>query len=207
FLLAKLHMDSLTTTLTRKTLKSALQKLRDAQEPSESPYDAAYATTLQRIEEQPENIVRMAKQTRAWVTYAPLGVEELQHALAIEDDTEDIDLDNVLALEDIFSACAGLLTTLESDLSSCGMPSRRSVHLVHFTAQEYLHRTLDEWFPGAYLKMTRDCFTYLSYTTFSSRLCVKWRVEKYRAYPFHGYAASIWGHLAHEIEDKHNAKT
>lgn len=65
----------------------------------------------------------------SWITYAkrPLTTPELQHALATEVGHQDLVRDNISDVEDMVSACAGLVTVdKESDI----------VRLVHYTTQQ-----------------------------------------------------------------------
>ncbi|KAJ6594778.1 hypothetical protein B0H19DRAFT_975013, partial [Mycena capillaripes] len=124
FLLAKLHIESLSTKTTVKGVREALQTLPKTLNDS---YDEA----MRRIKEQNEESKNTAYSTLTWVANAkrPLTVLELRTALAIEPDTKALDEDNVLDIDIILSVCAGLIV-VDEQVSV--------VRLVHYTTQEYL---------------------------------------------------------------------
>jgi IS1 family transposase len=82
FLLAKLHIESLRTKNTIKTIQGALKEL------PENVHEA-YDIETQRIEAQNEDNRKTARSTITWVANAkrPLMVKELQFALAVEPGT------------------------------------------------------------------------------------------------------------------------
>ena len=57
---------------------------------------------------------------------------ELQHALAVETGTSELDEENLLEIGDLISVCAGLVIADEES---------NIIRLVHYTTQEYLERT------------------------------------------------------------------
>ncbi|KAF6806436.1 ankyrin repeat protein [Colletotrichum sojae] len=109
---------------------------------------------MERIQGQLEDQENLAKDALSWIVCArrPLRTAELQHALAIEQGTEELDEDNVPAIEDIVSVCAGLVTVEEES---------RIIRLVHYTAQEYFERNKRRWLPDAEHLITVSCVTYL----------------------------------------------
>jgi hypothetical protein len=89
---------------------------------------------MERIEGQVKDQKELAKQVLSWIAYAkrPLTTLELQHALAIVVGESELDEDNLPEIEDMVSACAGLVTIdKESDI----------IRLIHYTTQEYFERT------------------------------------------------------------------
>ncbi|KAJ6458689.1 ankyrin repeat-containing domain protein [Mycena vulgaris] len=145
FLLAKLHIESLTMQLNIKLVQGALEKLpRDL--------DAAYKDTMERINQQNAGEKELALATLTWVANAKrvLTVAELQEALAIEPGSTRLDPDNRPEISIVLAVCAGLV--IVDDRSSV-------VRLVHFTTQLYL----DGLFPDAHTYITRLLLTYLAF--------------------------------------------
>ncbi|KAF3222658.1 hypothetical protein TWF106_005464 [Orbilia oligospora] len=159
FLLAKLHFESIRYKTTLKRIKTALETLPIG----ETAYASAYETTLGRIKTNDSDPEKIANQALWWIVCAkrPLTTSELQHALAVEVGEPSLDEENLPEIQDIISLCAGLVTVdEESDI----------VRLVHYTAQEYLERTWEKWFPNAHVDITERCITYLSYDIFKPHI-------------------------------------
>ncbi|KAF4837172.1 Vegetative incompatibility protein HET-E-1 [Colletotrichum tropicale] len=156
FLLAQLHLDSLQDKRSAKAIKDALRKLPTGS----SAYDNAYNEAMERIEGQLDDQKTLAKDALSWIVYAtrPLQTLELQHALAVEIDTAELDEDNITELEDIVSVCAGLITIDEES---------EVIRLVHYTTQEFFERTSERWLPNAQELIVDSCVTYLSFDAFS----------------------------------------
>lgn len=148
---------------------------------------------MERIKGQVKDQEELAKQVLMWITCAkrPLTTTELQQALAVEVGKLELDEDNLPQIEDMVSACAGLVTIdEESDI----------IRLVHYTTQEYFKRTQKDWFPDAELHIATTCVTYLSFSVFKSGFC---RTddgfeERLRSNPLYDYAAHNWRHHARE---------
>ncbi|KAH6705255.1 ankyrin repeat-containing domain protein [Leptodontidium sp. MPI-SDFR-AT-0119] len=86
FLLAQLHLDSLTGKRSPKAVQTALKNLIRGS----AAYDHAYEDAMERINGQIKDQEELAKQVLSWITCAkrPLAIIELQHALGVE--IEDI---------------------------------------------------------------------------------------------------------------------
>ncbi|KAJ6587483.1 ankyrin repeat-containing domain protein [Mycena vulgaris] len=154
FLLAKLHIESLASKNTIKAVREALQHLpTDLQQ----TYDEA----IGRIKRQREEDRELGLLALTWVANAkrPLSVSELQEALAIEEDSTFLDVDNLLDISMILSVCAGLIIVDET-LSV--------VRLIHYTAQGYLDNIQSDQFPLAQTKIVFTCLTYLSLKEFEN---------------------------------------
>jgi len=151
---------------------------------------------MERIDGQLEDQALLAKQVLAWITLAkrPLTLLELQHALAVEFGTSELDKENISQIEDVISVCAGLVTIDKE----CGI-----VRLVHYTAHAYFERpeTQQHWFPNAQAEITAVCITYLSFSIFGSGFCESENAfeERMRLYPLYDYAARHWGSHAREV--------
>jgi hypothetical protein len=151
---------------------------------------------MDRIERQHSDQKDLALRALSWITSAkrPLTTVELQHALGVELNETDLDRDNIPDLEDIVSACCGLITIDEqSDI----------IRLVHYTTQEYFQRTRTKWFPLAESEIAETCVAYLSYNTFESGRCKTDPEfeERLSSYPLYDYASHYWGSHARSTLD------
>ncbi|KAL4875863.1 hypothetical protein BJY04DRAFT_223608 [Aspergillus karnatakaensis] len=117
---------------------------------------------------------------------------ELQHALAVELGQTDLDVDNVVAIDDIISVCSGIVTVDERS----GI-----VRLVHYTAQKFFKRSVQVWFPDAEYQITLICLTYLNFDSFGAGACGTSEEYDRRLYqyPFHVYAAKYWSSYAQSV--------
>lgn len=156
FLLAQLHLGSLSGKTTIKAVKTAVQNLPKGSDVLE----IAYGEALKRIDTQKLAMQQLAKQALSWIVCAARQLEasELQVALAVEEGTSELDEENKSDLDDIVSACAGLVTIDENS---------NIIRLVHYTTQEYFDQTLSDWAPTAHVKITETCLTYLSFDAFA----------------------------------------
>ncbi|KAI9683378.1 MAG: hypothetical protein M1829_005450 [Trizodia sp. TS-e1964] len=196
FLLAQLHLDSLRDKTSPKAIKKAVTELPRGSEALES----AYRQALVRILDQQRGLARLAKLVLCWISFAkrPLKIEELEHAIAIEQGETEFDEENITSFEESISVCAGLVTLDEES---------REIRLVHYTTQEYFERVRSQIFSDALEFITIDCLTYLNFEIFSSRRhrSIQSIPEKSQ-YPLYDYAAKNWGFHAkeHESEDTSN---
>ncbi|KAJ7223968.1 ankyrin repeat domain-containing protein [Mycena rebaudengoi] len=152
FLLAKLHVESLATKITVKSLREALTNLP-------KDLEHTYNEAIERIESQSEEDRNLAFLTLTWVANAkrPLTIAELQEAIAIEVDSKSLDPDSILDITYIVGVCGGLMVI---DLAD------GQVRLIHYTTQGYLDSVQATKFPRAQTEITQACFTYLSFKTF-----------------------------------------
>jgi hypothetical protein len=176
FLLAQLHMASLSTKPNRKAVREALEKLPEQ-------LDSTYDEVMRRIENQNSDDRKIAQRVLGWISFAkrPLSLLELQHALATEPRTESFDEDNVMDQELITSTCAGLVFVDEES---------NIVRLVHYSTQEYFARHCHELFPTAEREISEVCLTYLMFQS-----------EPGSEGPFHSYALEYLGaHIRGDLE-------
>ncbi len=157
FLLARLHVDSLLDKRTTWKVRSTLENL------SKSPaaLDEAYKEAIKRIDGQLVEDRSLARRALSWIIYAkrPLTTQELCCALSVESGDKSQNKDNICDIEDVLSACAGLVVVdKESNV----------VRLVHHTTQEYFERIRSTWLPSAQEEIAAGCLTYLSFDTFRS---------------------------------------
>jgi hypothetical protein len=130
---------------TRKAVREALENLPKGQ-------DAIYDEAMERIYNQDEEDVQLAKKLLSWVSYSrrPLTVRELQHALAVELDDKATDEEALLDETRMISVCAGILTIdHESDI----------IRLVHYTTEEYFERKRLGKFPPGQTSIAMTCLT------------------------------------------------
>ncbi|PNY26502.1 Ankyrin repeat domain-containing protein 50 [Tolypocladium capitatum] len=189
FLLAQLHLHSLIGKRSPKAVRTALKSLATGS----NAYDEAYNDAIERIEGQVKDQEDLAKQVLSWITCAKrqLTTTELQHALAVEVGAPELDEDNMPQIEDIISACAGLVTVDQES---------KTIRLVHYTAQEYFERLRMGLFPDAQLDIATICIAYLSFKAFDEGFCGADDVfeERLRSHPFYNYASRNWGHHVYE---------
>ena len=137
--------------MTVKAVKVALQELPKGSK----ALDLAYEEALQRIESQKLGCQQLAKSIMSWIVCAQkqLTTPELRYALAIEDESSELDEDNLPDMSEVITVCAGLVIIDEkSDV----------VRLVHYTAQDFFERTTSVWAPFAEEMIAKSCLTYLS---------------------------------------------
>ncbi|KAL8686003.1 MAG: hypothetical protein Q9218_007413 [Villophora microphyllina] len=144
FLLAQLHLGSLSGKTTTKAVKTALRSMPKGSD----VLHLAYVEALGRIEAQQPDMQHLAKQVMYWITCAArqLSASELQEALAVEEGTSELDGENKPDLDDIVSVCLGLVTIDEDS---------NIIRLVHYTTQEFLEN-LPDWILSALLKEGYD---------------------------------------------------
>ncbi|KAJ7487011.1 ankyrin repeat-containing domain protein [Mycena latifolia] len=183
FLLAKLHIESLATKNTIKAVREALQHLpKDLQH----TYDEA----MERINHQTEEDRQLGMFALTWVanTKRPLSVAELREALAIEPESTFLDTDNLLDMDIILSACAGLIIVDEAV---------SVVRLIHYTAQDYMDSIQSKQFPSAHITIVSTCLTYLSFPEFD---IIRYARRLLVAHPFLEYAQYCLMHAKGEPE-------
>ncbi|KAI1359875.1 hypothetical protein F5Y08DRAFT_318569 [Xylaria arbuscula] len=194
FLLAQIYLGSLNDKLTPKAVRKALTHFKQQTHTEDQKLQLltkAYDQAMNRINGQELGFQELAKKTLSWITCAkrPLTKTELQHALAVEIGESKLDDDNLPQIEDMLSACAGLVTIdEESDI----------IRLVHYTTQEYFEQKHKDWFPGTETEMTIICITYLSFSIFDTGFCESDDEfeERLLENPFYNYATNNWGHHA-----------
>ncbi|KAK4944340.1 hypothetical protein LTR10_016226 [Elasticomyces elasticus] len=214
FLLAKLHCDALMAKTKPKDVSESLKKFREGG----NALERAYEDTMQRIKSQPAEHEELARRVLTCITFCarPLTVVEVQHALAIDEDTTVLDAEYDLDDPDLMiSCCAGLVTV---DAQS------NVIRLVHYTTQAFL-QTLSEGFlldPHGFIASC--CLNYLHLDAFADghpyvetdgQYDISELREKHRdlrekrnlQYPFLRYSAAYWNHhLSRTIPAIHATK-
>ncbi|KAJ7097016.1 hypothetical protein B0H15DRAFT_747863, partial [Mycena belliarum] len=148
FLLAKLHIGSLSTKNTIKAVHQALQSLPQT-------LDQTYEEAIERILAQSSEDKELALRTLTWVAYTkrPLAVAELQEALAIEPGSTSLDPDNLLDINIVLAVCAGLII-VDEEMSV--------VRLIHYTTQNYFEEIQSKKFPDAHQMIAAHCLDFWS---------------------------------------------
>lgn len=155
FLLGALHMESLRDRTNAKMVKKALEILPKGSDALSFAYDGA----VQRVENQREGFRLLATRLLGWLTYSErlMTVKEVQHALAIEPETPDLDEDNLSDINEIVGFCAGLVV-IDGET--------QIIRLVHYTTQEYFRRNGERLLASAQQDIAISCLTYLLYDRF-----------------------------------------
>ncbi|EWG50058.1 AGC/PKA protein kinase [Fusarium verticillioides 7600] len=196
FLLAHLYMDSLDDKMTKKAVEKAIRHFQDQnpgpnEEKKIDVLSQAYAEAVERIRAQKPGIRQLAEKTLLWITCAkrPLTTSELQHALAVELESEELDENNSSAVDDMVSSCAGLVIIDEES---------KIIRLVHYTMQDYFTRNQKKLFSHAEETVASVCVQYLLFNYFKSGPCTEYHDLELRLkhYSLYDYAARNWGHHA-----------
>ncbi|KAJ7434237.1 hypothetical protein FB451DRAFT_1195524 [Mycena latifolia] len=172
------------------TIKAVRETLQHLPKDLKHTYDEA----MERINHQTEEDRQMGMLALTWVENAkrPLSVAELREALGIEPDSTFLDLDNLLDMDIILSACAGLIIVDEAV---------SVVRLIHYTTQSYLDSIQSKQFPWAHTTIVSTCLTYLSFPQFEvlPKHRQEWR-DMLVAHPFLKYAEYCLIHAKGEPE-------
>ena len=132
-----------------------------------------------------------------WVLHSarPLTVLELQHALAVQPGTSDLDKDALIESDILISVCLGIVV-VEHDSGIVG--------LIHFTAQEYFQQHPMHESLRIQETIALSCLTYLTYDEFAKGWCddeAIWNA-RFEKYPFMRYATRWWSMHLQKISDQ-----
>jgi len=178
FLLVSLNMDAILSEMTLHKRRKKLDEMTKGERLGD-----AYAETLSRMKEQPGSRSKLGLEVLMWVSHAerPLRVDELRHALGVEEGSADLNIRNIPTMETLLACCLGLVTVEKSS---------SIVRLVHYTLQEYLSHN-----PNLFIKphsvIAEVCLTYLNFRhvkAFSPALS-----SAPPTAPFVEYASCYWG--------------
>ncbi|EAQ83576.1 hypothetical protein CHGG_09980 [Chaetomium globosum CBS 148.51] len=191
FLLAKLHLESLSTKINRKAIRVALKTLP-------TTLDATYSEAVERISNQAPDLVEVAESVLFWVICVkrPLSVLELRHAYATRELPENTPLedDDLPDGEILTSTCGGLIKV---DGES------QTVRVVHYTTQEYFERSHAQNLFMAKRDLASISLAYLTLPNFSDGPCLtdKTMARRLEQYPFLDYASNHWGEGIGKLSD------
>lgn len=152
-----------------------------------------YDASIERLQKQGPSDSDTALKAVAYVFCArrQLLLDELLHALAVEEGDKDLDRDAIDEKEIFQSLLHGLLRIDDST---------NAVSLVHHTLYEYL-QAHSQQLPSDYEKvLAKTCLTYLSFETFTIGACdtMGTMVRRLRDYRFLEYASRCWAFHAAE---------
>ena len=137
-----------------------------------------------------------AKEILAWITLGKrqLSVGEIQHALAIRLNTQQMDKRYIIDVRLLVSLCAGLLSIDEQKETKHVGNQSAIIRVAHHTIREYLDNK--GLFQAKEASIGIKCVTYLSYKDFESGSCltIDEYLKRLRIYPMFDYAAKNWGH-------------
>ena len=146
FLLVSLSIDAI---LGEVTLYQRRKKL------DEKGLGDAYVATLSLMKAQQETRSKLAMKVLMWVSHSerPLHVDELCHALGVEEGSVDLNTQNIPAIETLIASSLGLVAVEKSS---------STVRLVHYTLQEHLYHN-SNLFLKPHSAIAEVCLTYLNF--------------------------------------------
>ncbi|KAH7394274.1 ankyrin repeat-containing domain protein [Phaeosphaeria sp. MPI-PUGE-AT-0046c] len=189
FLLARFHMDALADCLTIVDIEHALGSLPQG-------INDTYEQALERISKLSVNRRRAVMRLLQRVSYSkrPLTIAELEHAIAISRDAQELRKDHIISAKVLTSLSAGIVIVDENE----------RVRLTHKTAEEYFISRRTLLFPDGDVEITESCLAYLQLLMFesgpcdnTSKMAFDTRLEDY---PFYGYARLFWADHARNCD-------
>jgi len=178
FLLISITMDAI---LGETTAGSRRQRLRAMTEGLD--LRDVYGATIERIKEQGGEKARLGMAALMWISHSErlLQLDELQHALAVEIGSTDLDAEKIPSVETLLSCCLGLVV-VEREASI--------IRLIHFTLQDYLY-TSPNLFGATHSIMAKTCLTYLNSQTIKNIPSTLFPLPL--STPFLKYSSLFWG--------------
>ena len=152
FLLVSLHIDEILAEITPHQRRMKLSEMTTGKGKG---LGDAYAATISRMKAQQRSSAKPGMEVLMWISHAerPLHVDELCHALGVEEGSLDLNTQNIPAVETLLTCTLGLVTVEKSS---------STVRLVHYTLQEYLSHN-----PNLFMKphsmIAEACLTYLNF--------------------------------------------
>ena len=185
-------MDNLASKLTIYAVRQALKN------PPQN-MDDLHNETMDRVLKQEECARDLAEKTFYWVLHVerPLTEYELQHALAVEPSTTDIDEENIHKTETLTSVCQGLIRV---------EPGSKTIRFAHPLTEDYFRRVRSAK-PTHAMNIASTCLTCLLFDSFTiGPIVANAFYLRSQVYPFYSYAAQAWGihargGLENEIQD------
>ena len=186
FLLAQLHMDAMSNPDLLK-FSEVHQALRTLPTKLNDSYDKA----MDRVQGHGRSLLRL-------VAYAqrPLSTKEVEHALGISPETDELLEEEIIPARDLISRCAGLVT----------LDQNYEVVFSHYTIDVYFATRRDDMFEDGHKYMAEVCLHYLNLQELRKGP-VQGEEEgaqydaRLKAYPFLEYASLFWGPHAHASQD------
>jgi ankyrin repeat protein len=151
--------------------------------------NSIYSRTMDQINLQPKPQARLANRILTWLTCASetLTSPELVEALAIEEQSREIDPLNKPSTTMLTKVCRGLVIINESN---------DTIQLAHRTLQDYLMSLYDKDIGQIHNDICSACLTYLSFNEFQRGPCKTAALFRHRRINnvFQKYAALHMGH-------------
>ena len=174
----------------------------------------AYHQVMKRIQAQKQGYKGLAQKALGWITYAkrPLSLDEMRYALAIQPGASEFDIENLCDLDEIISACGGLVVVergharnLDQDVEFWGW--KDVVRLVHHSTQQFLMQNDKEYLLDAQPNIAVSCLTYLLqiFIPFAVLKAAKYKddiASLLTLHPFLLYAAQHWAAHASKCLEK-----
>ena len=181
FLLPTLHIKTLLGMLTKSKRRKALATLPT------NLYDS-FRDIITRIRECSNACqAELGLRVLMWLhfAYRPLGLGELQHALAVEKSHKEFDADNIPPWKALLDSCLGLVVVDDETMT---------VRFVHFTLEEYFHNNSKAEFPNGCIPIAETCLTYINFGELKQHcMTLESLKESMHKYVFLEYAALNWG--------------
>ncbi|KAH0565278.1 hypothetical protein GP486_001328 [Trichoglossum hirsutum] len=180
------HVDGSCTTI---------KKIRNILKSFPADHEEAYQKTLNRILDQGPGRKELAAKALTWICHVqrPVKMTELQHALAIEKDAQNVDVEDIESPKTILSVCLGLIVISRTD---------QTVNMIHSTARTFVRSNREKLDPEPELTITQACLTYMVFPELASGPCKS--IEEFRTrlsrLPFLDYSARFYGSHAREVE-------
>ncbi|TFK18647.1 hypothetical protein FA15DRAFT_709690 [Coprinopsis marcescibilis] len=176
FLVASLQLDMLGSCITIKDLRSALEHLPKG-------VHKIYTATMQCIENQPSP--RMAKQALMTLVYTleSLYMDDLRHAITID---SKYNPDLLVDKETLLSICCGFIP-LE--------PQSKLIHLVYFTAKDFLEPYLRKDNPKPHALIASSCIVRMMHCGLHDKqvsIPFGYHGSPFKENPFLGYSHCQW---------------
>ena len=147
-------------------------------------YESFRAITTRIKEYLSPSQAELGMQVLMWLhfAYRPLGLVELQHALAVKKNHTELDAHNIPSQKALLDYCLGLVVVDDET---------QTVRFVHYTLEEYFRHNARTEFPDGPSSIAETCLTYLSFDRLR-QYCTD--LDSLRdEYAFLSYAARYWG--------------
>ena len=178
FLLVSLNIDEILGEITLHQRRKKLDEMTKGRGLGD-----VYAATISRMKAQQRSRSKLGMEVLMWISHSerPLHVDELCHALGIEEGSTDLNTQNTPAVETLLTCSLGLVTVEKSS---------STVRLVHYTLQEYLSHNSD-LFIKPHSMIAEACLTYLNFQQVRAISPTLRSVPL--TIPFVEYASCHWG--------------
>ena len=151
-----------------------------------TPYDS-FRGIISRVRKSNAYQAELGMQVLTWLhfAYRPLRLEELQHALAVENTHTEFDADNTPPQKALLDCCFGLVV-IDDETST--------IRFMHFTLEEYFRENAAAEFPNGCALIAETCLTYLNFGELRQSCTDLDHLQRVKEkYAFLNYAALYWG--------------